>query len=446
VVLRNTNKVLRLWDVLSSSFWFVPVLIVAFAILMATLLIGLDGRVPVAFIEDWPTLFVVGPEGARAVLSSIAGSMMTVAGVVFSITLVALSLASSQYSPRVLRSFMRDRTTQVVLGVFVGIFSYCEVVLRSVGSDPVWVPSISVLMALVLGVVGVFVLVLFIHHIATSIQASQILARIYQETMEAMERSMPEGQEIHDEDEIEAPLPTGPGWTMVMAEKTGYLASLGTDQLREYAEEHDQVLWTTVRIGEFVMAGTPVLAVATTTLSDEAREHLGEAFGIQAQRTLTQDMTFGIRQMVDVALKALSPGINDSTTAVMAVDYITAVLHVVASRALPSRLRSDDGTLRVVVRGSTFDRLLSDAYDQIRQNAPGNTAVLARLAESIAALGLVTTLSGRRRSLLEKMRLIEEAIDETVPNEDDRDRLRELTVTSRSGLEHPTSPVEISAA
>ncbi len=167
------------WQEKRSSFWFVPALMVLDAVVLATVLITVDATVDLHAVERWPLVFGAGAAGARGLLTAVAGSMITVAGVVFSITLVALSLTSSQYTSRVIRNFMRDRVNQIVLGVFVGIFAYCLVVLRTIhgGDEGAFVPALAVLAGLILAFVGIAFLIYFIHYISMSIQASSIIAR-----------------------------------------------------------------------------------------------------------------------------------------------------------------------------------------------------------------------------------------------------------------------------
>ena len=187
------NRLRRLWSNLRSSFWFVPSLIVAASIVFAVALIEADSVGSDQWLAQWPRLFGAGAEGARQMLSTLAGSMMTVMGVTFSMTLVALALASSQYTSRILRNFMRSRVTQGTLGIFAGIFTYCLIVLRTIrGGEAEFVPSLAVFFAFVLALGGVGVLIFFIHHIASSIQASSIIASVAQETIAAIDRLFPE--------------------------------------------------------------------------------------------------------------------------------------------------------------------------------------------------------------------------------------------------------------
>ena len=195
----------RWWQVTRSSFWFIPAVIVVGAVGLAVALIAVDINVELHVDKKWPLIFGSGADGARGLLSSVAGSMITVAGVVFSITIVALALTSSQYTSRVLSNFMRDQINQVVLGVFVGIFAYCLVVLRTIrgGDEGAFVPSLAVLGGLVLAFVGIAFLIFFIHHIAMSIQASTIIATAAEETIAAVDHLFPkglgEGAEVDDD-------------------------------------------------------------------------------------------------------------------------------------------------------------------------------------------------------------------------------------------------------
>jgi uncharacterized membrane protein len=183
-------KLRRLWGNLRSSFWFVPSLFVLVSIFLAIVLIEADSYGSDRWLAQWPRLFGAGAEGSRKMLVTLTGSMMTVLGVTFSMTLVALTLASSQYTSRILRNFMRSRVTQATLGTFAGIFTYCLIVLRTIRSSSAmaFVPGLAVFFAFVLALASVGVLIYFIHHIASSIQASSIIASVARETLAVIDR------------------------------------------------------------------------------------------------------------------------------------------------------------------------------------------------------------------------------------------------------------------
>ena len=422
-------KVLSIWQSLRSTFWFVPGTIVLLAIALAIGLIEADTWFNYKILKRWPRLFGAGAAGSRGMLVAVASSMITVAGVVFSITLVALSLASSQYTSRVLRNFMSDRTNQTVLGVFVGIFAYCLVVLRTIreGPDIEFVPSLAVVGGVVLAFVGICFFIYFIHHIATSIQASHILARIAKETEDRIDRLFPEG--VGKENKYYAdtdPSITGEQrrWHEITAARTGYIQSVETESLFSIARHHNIVVRMEHCVGDFVVEGMPLVSILTAgdshKPSQDVIKHLSDAYAINVQRTTYQDAAYGIRQIVDVALKALSPGINDTTTAVMSLDYITAILVRLCARDIESPCRFDEGELRVITRGATFASMVELALDQIRQSASGNVAVLTRLVDALQTLETQTQQPSRLGVLLHQAQALEEAIHRTIPATFDR--------------------------
>jgi uncharacterized membrane protein len=409
-----------------SSFWLVPAVIVLGAVGLAAVLIAVDATVDLHVVARWPLLFGAGASGARGLLTAVASSMITVAGVVFSITIVALALTSSQYTSRVLRNFMRDRVNQVVLGVFVGIFAYCLVVLRVIrgGDEGAFVPSLAVLGGLILAFVGIAYLVYFIHYISLSIQASRIIATAAHETIAAVDHLFPqELDEDADEDadgDLAMPL-AEQHWSAAPAQKTGYVESIDGDALLRWAQEHGAILRMERGIGEFVIEGTPLISVAGSNRpDDETRAELNALYVIGRHRTVDQDASFGIRQLVDIALKALSPGINDTTTAVMCVDYLGAILVRLASRQFPASHRLDQGELRVIIRGPSFPSLLDEAFDQIRQNAAGNVAVLTRLLQALETIAGQTANLRRRQALRQQAELIAAVAERTIASPHDR--------------------------
>jgi uncharacterized membrane protein len=361
--------------------------------------------------------------------------MITVAGVVFSINLVALSLASSQYTSRVLRNFMSDRVNQSVLGAFVGIFAYCLVVLRTIrgGDEGTFVPSLAVLVGLLLGFAGIAVLIYFIHHISTAIQASHILAAVTGETLRAVEHLFPEGVGEEDTAGDAGPAAEMQSWYPVVADKTGYIQSLDTAGLLAFASERRTLVRMERRIGQFVIEGVPLASVLGSPPTDDDRGLAG-LYTVGRQRTVEQDAAFGIRQIVDVALKALSPGINDTTTAVMCIDHLTAILVRLTDRRIESRYRSTDGELRLLTRGPTYSDMVGEAFDQIRQNAAGNVAVLEGLIESLELLATRTRSRPRRRVMLEHLQEVDELSQRSVQALRDRQRIDARLVRARELL------------
>lgn len=425
------NKLIQFWGNLRSSFWFLPSLMVAGSIVFAVVLIETDSATGDRWLSQWPRLFGVGAEGARQMLSTLAGSMMTVMGITFSMTLLALTLASSQYTSRILRNFMRSRITQFTLGVFASTFAYCLIVLRTIrGSASVdeFVPSLAVFFAFVLSLGGVGILIYFIHHIALSIQASSIIASVAMETKASIDRLLPkELDQGSDEDEgqnrgLESL--DERSWYPVPAAVSGYIQSVNNAALMNLARDNRTILRMEHGIGAFVVQNTALASLALTYPPDQQTiDALNAAYSIGRHRTVDQDPAFGIRQIVDVAIKALSPGVNDTSTAVMCVDYLTSILARLAARQFPSVHWYQGETLRVIAIVPSFEGLLAEAFDQIRSSAEENVAILARLLGALDAIGSLTIRASYLRALDEQLQYIAELADRTIEASHDRARL-----------------------
>jgi uncharacterized membrane protein len=419
----------------------VPALIVTASVVIALALIEVDSSGGKQWLAGWPRLFGVGAEGARGILSTIAGSMMTVVGVTFSMTLMTLALASSQYTSRILRNFMRDRVTQVALGMFAGIFIYCLVVLRTIrGSDEgEFVPGLAVSVAVVLAMGGIGVLIFFIHHIASSIQASSIIASVADETMLAVDRLFPErlgnGPIDDDEDQTMLPLPER-NWQTVPVKRNGYIEGVDNAALLRFARQHSTIVRMERGIGEFVVQNTTLVSLALENPPEEEfLEDLRAAFSISRHRTLQQDSAFGIRQIVDIALRALSPSVNDTTTAVMCVDYLTAILARLAERDVPSSHRFEEGELRLIAIGPTFAGLVAASFDQIRVSATGNVGVMLRMLGAIQAIAGLTSSPSRRRALRDQVQWLAELAERSIESPHDRARFESRLASVREALE-----------
>ena len=439
--LRLGHRARSLWIALTSSLWFIPGTMVGGSILFAVVLVEVSANVDAEVLARIPRLFGAGAAGSRDMLSTIAGSVITVAGVTFSITIAALALASAQYTPRVLRTFMGDRANQIVLGTFVGVYAYCLVVLRTIrgGDEGTFIPSIAVLAGFLLALVSVGVLVFFIHHIASALQASTILDRVRHTTEEAIAELFPD--EIGDavDEAADAALTARSGrdmhWQSVPTRRTGYVQSVDANGLLELAREQGVILRMEHAVGDFVTCGMPLVTVATSRpagtsdsasdriVAEDLVEAVGSLFTINAHRTVEQDAAFGILQISDIALKALSPGVNDTTTAVTCVDHLGALLARLAERRIAARARGDGDQVRVIATGPTFAGLVSLALDDIRRNAETNVTVLGRLLDAIETAAGFTRNAARRRVLADHVDLLAEAIERSVRAPSDQARL-----------------------
>lgn len=436
-------KLKELLSNLRASFWFVPLLIVIFDSALAVALIEADSAGSDRWLAQWPRLFGVGAEGSRQMLSTLAGSMMTVLGVTFSMTLVALTLASSQYTSRVLRIFMRSKITQATLGVFAGTFTYCLIVLRTIRSNDVveFIPGLAVSFAFVLVLGSVGVLIFFIHHIASSIQASSIIASVARETYSAIDRLFPgeqeqgsEEKESEDQEQL-LRLLNEKTWCAVPAEESGYIQSVDSEALLRLARNQKTILRMERGIGEFVVEKTALASLALEEAPDkETVAAINAAYSVSIHRTVDQDPAFGVRQIEDIALKALSPGVNDTSTAVMCIDHLTAILAHLAGRQLPPSRISQDGELRVIRIVPTFESLLADSFDQIRRSAAGNVAIMARIISALDKIASLTDSPRRRQALGEQMQWIAELAERTIESKHDLEYIKRRLLPLRERL------------
>lgn len=383
------------WEDLRASFWFLPSLMMVGAIALAMAMLNLDRALGAEWISKSGWVEMRGPEGARALLSAVANSMMAIASLTFSITIVTLQLASSQFGPRLLRNFIRDRGNQMVLGAFIATFAYCLMVLRAVNGieDHQFVPEIAITVGIVLALGSLGVLIYFIHHIARSIQAGQVIAHVGRELHGAIKRLYPEGagQEIPDSsgaDDHAALADFSHGARIIESGKSNYLQSVDSEGLFALAVDKDAIFKIEYRPGQFVMEGSALVrAWPAETIDDALAAAIREKFNLGLQRTLTQDMEFAVDQLVEIAVRALSPGINDPFTASTCIDRLGAAIAELSNKKFPSAFRFDDqGKLRILAEISSPAGIIDAAFHQIRQAARGNTAVTLRLLDTINAL------------------------------------------------------------
>ncbi len=368
-----------------------------------------DGRAG----SSW--LYEGGSDGARALLSTIAASIITVGGVAFSITIVTLTQASQQFGPRLLRNFMQDRSNQLVLGTFVGTFAYCLVILRTIRSmeENVFVPQVGVSGAFALALLCLAVLVYFIHHTSLSLQAPVVIAGLGRLLQAALARHLMPGPKDGapvDREPPGDPLPsTVPAdGSVVEADRSGYLQVVDLDVLLDLAQRNELVWRLAVRPGDFVIARRPLLtAHPAAAVSPELDSAARQAFIIGEHRTEEQDAHFVIRQLVEVAIRALSPGINDPFTAMGCVDWLAASLTEVARCGLRAPHRGDlDGRLRVVAVNPGFAGLLDAAFDEIRRHARGYAGMRLHLLAALAQIGAAATVEMRRREVRRHVEMV----------------------------------------
>ncbi len=411
---------------LFANFWFVPAAMVVIAIGLSGLLPWIDEVIggSSAVIPRW--IYQGGPDGARALLTTIAGSMITVAALTFSITIVGLSLASQQFGPRLLRNFIRDRGYQVVLGTFLATFVYCLLVLRAVtsnGSIP-FVPYLSLAVGILFAVVALGVLVYFIHHATFSIRAETIVAATGRELRAAVSRLFPSGED----GKLERPepgrsLPEGfpSGAQEVMADNSGYIQAIDYDRLLKSAHDNGLVLRLEHRVGHFVTQQARLLDVwpGTAALTEELTAELNSCFVLGTQRSLNRDVESAVDQLVEIAVRSLSPGINDPYTAIACIDQLTDALGLVGERTIPSALLRYEGQARLVTYPLTYAHLVDAAFSHIRQYGRGSVPVIVRLLEAIASLTPRVQHDSHRSALMRQAQMLWHGSQESVPEPED---------------------------
>ena len=345
------------------------------------------------------------PQVAQVILAGIAASIMTVVSIVFAILLMTLTLASMQFSPRIIVSFSRDRVTQWTLGIFLGTFLYCLAALPAARSLPhPFAPVATVLGAMVLALVCVGLLLFFIHHISQAISVNHIVDRIAVETEAMIDELMPwPHQQDHHLKDAE-PLRPNPSEVAVLSIDSGYIRFVDTRRLVALAKHYHVTIRVLRRVGHFVPAGIPLMMVSKgSRLSPEGTAELLAAFDLGPTRTLQQDVEFGVLQIVDVALKAISPAVNDPTTAINCVDQLSRILIRFASREPPEDLLYDPpGIVRASIAWIHFERLLEAAFEQIRMYAKTDVAVSLRLLRAVGDIAASTPDPEFRRILVEQ--------------------------------------------
>jgi len=381
------SHVLNYWDRVRTSYWFVPTIICLFALLLSFLFPMLD-----AFLEslevELPNWIKTTASTSRTTLSAISGAMMTVTSTVFSITIVTLSLTSQQFGPRLLRRFMYDFVTQLTLGVFVATGIYCLMILRFVGEpgENAHLPHLSISAAVLMTIFSMAVLIMFIHHIAMLIQAPMVVSMVAHDLESAVDRLFP-NQFGHSKPIEELP-EMGNFGLEVFPNSDGYLQAIESDSLLNVAKSNDAIIELLARPGNFVSTECPIARVAMDEPSekdaDQLKRTLQNSLIVGVRRTPRQDLLCALEELVEVAVRALSPGFNDSFTAINCLDRIGACLARFSTREIPSRYRYDaEGDLRLIAESVTFAETMDLAFQPIRSSADGNVQVLTRMLEAI---------------------------------------------------------------
>lgn len=402
-----------IWDHLRSSYWFVPAIMASISIALATAMIELSAVVDDRWLLGARWLF--DPESARNLLASVSTSMLGVAGVTFSITIVSVVYASGQYGPRVISNFMADSGNQVTLGTFIATFLYCLVVTSAVrgsysaGSGTAasatgpFVPHLAVIVALLLTLCSIAVLIYFIHHVPQSIHVSNLVNGIGQELQEQIKTVFPEriGRSARDVCEAEHPgAPDGTS-TVCAAHRGGYVQSVDGEELIAIATRHKMVFRLETRPGDFVSLGDSLVRIwPAGELEKDLEERIRACFALGAKRTALQDLRFPADELVEIAVRALSPGVNDPFTAIACIDWLSNALKSFVERDTPSAGRTDaEGAVRLIASPTTFADLVIETIGTLAHHARNDPTVARHLERRLREVARRTEDPGRTRIL-----------------------------------------------
>ncbi len=414
-------------DALRGSLWPVPALLVCAAsvLFVVTFLIDRAASNGDLTLPSW--INQGSADAGRQILSAIAAADITVVGVVFSVTIVSLTLASQQFGPRMLRSFMRDRGTHCTLGVFVATFVYAVLVLGSIdsGSHPSFVPHLSISVALLLMVVDLGVLIYFIHHIAVSIQLPVVIAGIARDLNQASA-----AQVARDAAGTATPAGLSPGELLerldadgvsIPATRSGYLQAIDRGRLISVATEARAVVRFLYHPGHFLIEGRPLAMVWPADAVPVVARELDRAHATGPQRTLRQDLLFAIDQLTEIAIRALSPAVNDTFTALTCIDWLGDGLCRISGVRPPSGIfRDSSGEIRLIEAVVTYPQIVDRAFDKIRHAGRGSPAVAVRQLDSLAKIAAAVISDEQCDALRRQADLILEASGQAIPAEADR--------------------------
>ncbi|PZN96280.1 MAG: DUF2254 domain-containing protein [Alphaproteobacteria bacterium] len=393
---------------LRDKYWFLPAMSAFVGLVAGIAMVALDIAVGSDWLGRFDTLHGSRPEGARAMLSTIAGSTITVAGVVFSITLAAVTYASGQHGPRLLTNFARDRGNQLTLGVFVGTYVYCLIVLRTIrsageeGQAPAFVPQIAVYGALLLALASIAVLIYFFHHVTETIHINNVVARIGRKLIHTLHEQDQEKAGADPVKMVERKI--GTLEADVRAARPGYVETIDHSELSELATEHGAYIRLRCRPGDFVQIGTPLLTVVSgNALPPKASGALRAALTIGDRRTDLQDLRFGFDELTEIAIRALSPGINDPFTAIACIDWLSAALLECEKSIAPAVAEAPGLAPLVQTLPLTFSDFVAVTFGRMRQHAATEGSVKA------AALAALTGLAANATSPADTSVLLVEA-------------------------------------
>lgn len=426
------KKLLFRWSELKSTFWFIPIIIILISITLSVALVYIDGYVTVSQDGLGRFFFVNSPDSARSILSTISGAMMGVAGTVFSITLVALTLASSQFGPRLIKNFMYVRLNQIVLGAYISTYLYCLLVLNAVqgGEEYAFIPSISILVAIVAAIANIILLIVFIHQIAISLQADKVVSDISDFISIQVKKLFPEkigeAEESEKNIDVSAAISAYQKHISIKSPKSGYIQYIDQETLVKIMAKNNSLFELYFRPGGHLVEGVEIGVLHThEDWEKDVLENIFRQLEIGKLKTPQQDLEFSIHQIVEIAARALSPGINDPYTAIACIDNLTAAMSYLAQAKFPSKyLFDEEENLRTVANRLEFEGVLDAAFHQIRQYSGGSPAVIIRLMEALTTIHQFTNNESHIKSVLKHARMVLNIGQQTIQEKNDLQDLR----------------------
>jgi uncharacterized membrane protein len=386
-------RTINLWVAVSSSFWFVPGLMMAAGVALAILLPEVDRAI------EWrlPGRFRVSGETARTTISTLAGAMVTVTGIVFSTTTVAISITAAQHGPRLLRNFFAKSVTQATLGICLSVSVFCLLLLRTIDDreGEIFIPQISVHAAYLFVLAALIAIIFFTHQVASLMQTQNVASDVADELDNAVCRLYPDPLDDDAEEGGDSPAwrECWEGFDEESSQgapsaRDGYVQAIDVDSLVKIATRRDVLLRIDARPGDYVRDGDRLVsATPADRLDEDDTKRIRSGFMIGNLRTPQQDVECAVLELVEIAVRALSPGVNDPFTAITCVDRLSGALRRLAGRKPAQSLwRDDDGTPRLVVKPRAFADVVAAAFNQIRQHSRTDVAVTVRLLQAIAAI------------------------------------------------------------
>ncbi|RJS93717.1 DUF2254 domain-containing protein [Salinisphaera sp. Q1T1-3] len=425
-------------EIARSSFWYIPSLMMTTGIVLFAATLSLD-KLGVTGAWLGRVFYSGGPSNAGNLLQTLTGAMVAIATVVFSTMMVVLTLATSQFGHRLIRSFMRDRANQSVLGIFLATFVYCLLVFHMVGNDPKnqFVPGISLTVGFALSIFSTCTLIYFTHHMAALVSAPRVLETVAGELDGAIARVYPDSDspEPADADGVRAP-ELGHGTQEIVAEHGGYVQTVGEKALITCAKKHDVLIESRVSYGDYVFAGTVLARVHGRELADDAVSQVVSQYVLGPDRTTDRDLMFAVNQVSEIAVRALSPALNNPYTALDCLNRIGRSLATVLGRPRPSEAHvDDDGELRLVLRLPYFPSLFDTAFMPIRNYGRTSVETLEQMLSVIEKLAPLTRRSDEREMLARHAEAIRESAEHGLREQIDVDRIKWHFGLTREALE-----------